>query len=514
MLPTFTLRYVRLPAHFYERFVPVPVASPQLVAFNRPLAEELGFDLDAYDAALATQVFSGNRVPDGAEPLAMAYAGHQFGNFVPRLGDGRAVLLGEVTDRQGRLRDIQLKGGGRTPFSRGGDGRAPLGPVLREYLVSEAMHAMAIPTTRALAAVTTGERVVRRIPEPGAVLTRVAASHIRVGTFQYFAGRGDIDGLRALADHVIERHYPQLQPELADTEHLNRPEGERYLALLEAVQARQAALIARWMGVGFIHGVMNTDNMSVSGETLDFGPCAFMEAYDPRTVFSSIDEGGRYAYGNQPGIGQWNLARLAETLLPLIDADQEQAIARATQVIETYPGRFEAEKLAVMRAKLGLRSAAEQPFGKLGFAASFTKADGVTPLSPWHDLPLLPEGKSSLSGGVVNFMCEIPRGATAKLEVQKGIAHNPIMQDTKKGKLRYYTYGASFFNYGMLPQTWEDPAKKGYNGTSGDNDPLDVMEIGSRPFKMGEMRAVKVLGDLELIDQGELDHKIIEATES
>lgn len=354
MLPTFTLRYVRLPAHFYERFVPVPVASPQLVAFNRPLAEELGFDLDAYDAALATQVFSGNRVPDGAEPLAMAYAGHQFGNFVPRLGDGRAVLLGEVTDRQGRLRDIQLKGGGRTPFSRGGDGRAPLGPVLREYLVSEAMHAMAIPTTRALAAVTTGERVVRRIPEPGAVLTRVAASHIRVGTFRYFAGRGDIDGLRALADHVIERHYPQLQPELADTEHLNRPEGERYLALLEAVQARQAALIARWMGVGFIHGVMNTDNMSVSGETLDFGPCAFMEAYDPRTVFSSIDEGGRYAYGNQPGIGQWNLARLAETLLPLIDADQEQAIARATQVIETYPGRFEAEKLAVMRAKLGL----------------------------------------------------------------------------------------------------------------------------------------------------------------
>ncbi len=350
MLPAFTLRYARLSARFFERFDPVPVAAPRLVAFNRPLAEELGFDLDAYDEALATEIFSGNRVPDGAEPLAMAYAGHQFGNFVPRLGDGRAVLLGEVTDRQGRLRDIQLKGGGRTPFSRGGDGRAPLGPVLREYLVSEAMHAMAIPTTRALAAVTTGERVVRRIPEPGAVLTRVAASHIRVGTFQYFAGRGDIDGLRELADHVIERHYPQL----ADSEHLNRPEGERYLALLEAIQARQAALIARWMGVGFIHGVMNTDNMSVSGETIDFGPCAFMEAYDPRTVFSSIDEGGRYAYGNQPGIGQWNLARLAETLLPLIDEDQEQAIAKATKVIETYPGRFETEKLAVMRAKLGL----------------------------------------------------------------------------------------------------------------------------------------------------------------
>ncbi|WP_136067441.1 protein adenylyltransferase SelO [Modicisalibacter radicis] len=350
MLPTFTLHYARLPARFHERFDPVPVASPALVAFNRPLAEELGFDLDAYDEALATEVFSGNRVPDGAEPLAMAYAGHQFGNFVPRLGDGRAVLLGEVTDRRGRLRDIQLKGGGRTPFSRGGDGRAPLGPVLREYLVSEAMHAMGIPTTRALAAVTTGERVIRRIPEPGAILTRVAASHIRVGTFQYFAGRGDIEGLRELADHVIARHYP----ELADSEHLNRLEGERYLALIEAIQARQATLIARWMGVGFIHGVMNTDNMSIAGETIDFGPCAFMEAYHPRTVFSSIDEGGRYAYGNQPGIGQWNLARLAETLLPLIDEDQERAVAKATEVLETYPARFETEKLAVMRAKLGL----------------------------------------------------------------------------------------------------------------------------------------------------------------
>ncbi|GHA93869.1 protein adenylyltransferase SelO [Modicisalibacter luteus] len=345
MFSAFTLHYARLPERFYEHFDPVPVKAPELVAFNRPLAEELGFDLDAFDTDQAAAWFAGNTVPPGAEPLAMAYAGHQFGNFVPRLGDGRAVLLGEVTDRQGRLRDIQLKGAGRTPFSRGGDGRAPLGPVLREYLVSEAMHAMGIPTTRALAAVTTGERVVRRTPEPGGVVTRVASSHIRVGTFQYFAARGDIDGVRTLADHVIDRHYPELR------EH---PEEERYLALLEAVQARQAALVARWMGVGFIHGVMNTDNTAISGETIDFGPCAFMEAYDPRKVFSSIDEGGRYAYGNQPGIIQWNLARFAETLLPLIDTEQERAVERATKVIEAYPGQYEGEWLAVMRAKLGL----------------------------------------------------------------------------------------------------------------------------------------------------------------
>ncbi|KAA0012936.1 YdiU family protein [Billgrantia pellis] len=345
MFPAFTPRYSRLPERFYERFEPVPVQEPRLVAFNRELAQALGFDLAAFDAEEAAVGFSGNVVPRGAEPLAQAYAGHQFGGFVPRLGDGRAVLLGEVTDREGRLRDIQLKGAGRTPFSRGGDGRSPLGPVLREYLVSEAMHAMGIPSTRALAAVTTGEHVVRGIPEPGAILTRVAASHIRVGTFQYFAARGDMDGVRVLADHAIERHYPELA---------EREGSERYLGLLEAVQTRQAALIAKWMGVGFIHGVMNTDNTSISGETLDFGPCAFMEQYDPKMVFSSIDEGGRYAYTNQPWIAQWNLARLAETLLPLIDADSERAVGVATELLERFPDRYEAEWLTVMRAKLGL----------------------------------------------------------------------------------------------------------------------------------------------------------------
>ncbi|MFY0989796.1 protein adenylyltransferase SelO [Halomonas sp. C05BenzN] len=345
MFPEFTLRYARLPERFYERFDPVPVKAPRLVAFNRPLAEELGFDLGAFDEHLAADWFAGNAVPSGAEPLAQAYAGHQFGVFVPRLGDGRAVLLGEVTDHHGRLRDIQLKGAGCTPFSRGADGRAPLGPVLREYLISEAMHALGIPTTRALAAVTTGERVFRRVPEPGAILTRVAASHLRVGTFQYFAARDDVEAIRTLADMAIERHYPHLG---------ELPEGERYLALVEAVQARQAALVARWMGVGFIHGVMNTDNCSIAGETIDYGPCAFMEAHDPRTVFSSIDEGGRYGYGNQPWLAQWNLARLAETLLPLIDEDQDRAVEKATALIQAYTDRYESEWLAVMRAKLGL----------------------------------------------------------------------------------------------------------------------------------------------------------------
>ncbi len=346
MFPAFSLHYSRLPERFYERFNPEPVRLPQLIAFNRPLAEELGFDLAALPSREElARYFAGNAVPPGAEPVAQAYAGHQFGGFVPRLGDGRAVLLGEVVDRHGRLRDIQLKGAGRTPSSRGGDGRAPLGPVLREYLVSEAMHAMGIPTTRSLAAVTTGEPVYRETVLPGGVLTRVAASHIRIGTFEYFAARGDVEGLRLLADHVIERHYPQLAG-LAG--------GERYLTLLAAVLERQAALVARWMGVGFIHGVMNTDNTAISGETIDYGPCAFMEAYDPRTVFSSIDQSGRYAYGNQPGIAVWNLARLAEALLPLFDADEQCAIEQATEVIERFAGRYQAEWLAVMRAKLGL----------------------------------------------------------------------------------------------------------------------------------------------------------------
>jgi uncharacterized protein YdiU (UPF0061 family) len=292
--------YARLPPRLYARLDPTPVREPGLLRVNRPLAEALGIDPDWLASEAGIAVVAGNAVPQGAEPLAAAYAGHQFGQYNPQLGDGRALLLGELLDRDGRRFDLQLKGSGPTPWSRGGDGRSPLGPVLREYLVSEGMHALGVPTTRALAAVTTGERVLRDGVEPGAVLARVASSHIRVGTFQYFAVRGDREALETLLGHVIERHYPALAA--ADNP---------ALAVLEAVIGRQAGLIASWQHLGFIHGVMNTDNMLLCGETVDYGPCAFMEAFHPETVFSSIDHGGRYAYQNQPGIAHWNLVRFA-----------------------------------------------------------------------------------------------------------------------------------------------------------------------------------------------------------
>ncbi|MDL2404357.1 YdiU family protein [Rhizobium calliandrae] len=334
--------YVQLPPQFFVEQVPVPVAAPRLIKFNTTLARDLGLDADALERDGAA-IFSGNKLLPGSQPIAMAYAGHQFGGFVPQLGDGRAILLGEVVDDRGRRRDIQLKGSGPTPFSRRGDGRAALGPVLREYIVSEAMHALGIPTTRALAAVTTGEPVYREEVLPGAIFTRVAASHIRVGTFQYFAARGDKDSLRILADYVVDRHYPEI-----------KDRGNRYLALLEAVADRQAALIARWLHIGFIHGVMNTDNMTISGETIDYGPCAFVDTYHSATVFSSIDHHGRYAYANQPAIGQWNIARLGETLLSLIDPSLDTAVDLANAVIKAYGERFQTDWLVGMRAKLGL----------------------------------------------------------------------------------------------------------------------------------------------------------------
>ncbi len=337
--------YARLPARFYSRLDPTPVAAPRLIKFNTALAQDLGIDLDASDPGQIAQVLSGNRVLPGSEPLAMAYAGHQFGQFVPQLGDGRAILLGELRDRAGVLRDVQLKGSGRTPYSRGGDGRAALGPVLREYIVSESMTALGIPSTRTLAAVLSGERVLREEPLPGAILTRVAASHVRVGTFQFFAARGDADAVRTLADYVIARHYPDL-----------KDSRSAYLDLLNAVIRRQASLVAQWLHVGFIHGVMNTDNSTVSGETIDYGPCAFMDAYDANQVFSSIDRHGRYAYSNQPAIAQWNLARLAETLLPLIDANTNRAIELATEAVTAFFEHFELAWLSGMRAKLGLQS--------------------------------------------------------------------------------------------------------------------------------------------------------------
>ena len=335
--------YAALPANFFARVAPTPVASPRLIKLNRALAIHLGLDPDVLETPEGAEILAGKTLPDGAEPIAMAYAGHQFGHFVPQLGDGRAILLGEVIDKDGVRRDIQLKGSGPTPFSRRGDGRAALGPVLREYIVSEAMFALGIPTTRSLAAVITGESVMRETVLPGAVLTRVASSHIRVGTFQFFAARQDTEAVRQLADHVITRHYPHL----AGT---NRP----YHALLEAVIARQADLVARWLHVGFIHGVMNTDNTSISGETIDYGPCAFLDHYDPAQVFSSIDEMGRYAYANQPRIALWNLTRLAECLLPLFSDDQEKAIAEAQEILGAFPEKFSAAYQAGLRAKIGL----------------------------------------------------------------------------------------------------------------------------------------------------------------
>jgi uncharacterized protein YdiU (UPF0061 family) len=340
--------YASLPERFFARVRPTPVTAPRLIKLNQALASDLNIDVSALDAPALANRFSGNVLQKGAVPIALVYAGHQFGHFVPQLGDGRAILIGEMRDRTGVLRDIQLKGCGRTPYSRSGDGRAALGPVLREYLVSEAMHALGIPATRTLAAVTTGESVRRETALPGAILTRVAASHVRVGTFEYFAARGDAAGTKILADYVIDRHYP-----------LCAHDESPYLALLKQVVSRQAELIAGWMNVGFIHGVMNTDNMAVSGETIDFGPCAFMDAFDPATVFSSIDERGRYAYANQPNAALWNLARFAETLLPLIDADTQRAIAVVTEAIATFETLFYDSWLGGMRRKLGL-STSEQ----------------------------------------------------------------------------------------------------------------------------------------------------------
>jgi uncharacterized protein YdiU (UPF0061 family) len=343
--------YARLPERFYSRLDPTPVALPRLVKLNVELARQLGLDPVVLASAEGVEILSGNRVAVGSEPLAQAYAGHQFGHFVPQLGDGRTNLLGELIGTDGNRYDIQLKGSGRTPYSRGGDGRAALGPVLREYIVSEAMAALGVPTTRALAVVTTGQQVLRETVLPGGVLTRVARSHLRVGTFEYFAVRRDAEAIRLLADYAMARHYP----DALSAEH-------PYRALLDGVIARQARLMAQWMMVGFIHGVMNTDNTSISGETIDYGPCAFMEAYDPATVFSSIDRQGRYAYGNQPRIALWNLTRLAETLLPVLELDagsQEAALSSATESLGLFAPQYEAAFLEGMRRKLGLFTAHE-----------------------------------------------------------------------------------------------------------------------------------------------------------
>ena len=340
--------YAQLPERFYEKQNPANAPDPQLLRVNTALAKELGLDPTWLEGPNGLALFSGNGVPAGATPLAQAYSGHQYGNFSPMLGDGRALLLGEILTPKGKRFDLQLKGSGRTPFSRGGDGKSALGPVLREYLVSEAMHAMGIPSTRALAAVSSGENVFRQDGMvPGGIFTRIAASHIRVGTFQYFLARKDDEALMLLADHVIARHYP---------------EADSYIGLLDAVISAQAGLIAQWMSVGFIHGVMNTDNCAISGETIDFGPCAFMDDFHPERVFSSIDRNGRYAWGNQPVIAHWNLTRFAETLLPLIDPNEEKAVASAEESLKKFASQFQKHYLSRFRAKLALPSDSDAEF--------------------------------------------------------------------------------------------------------------------------------------------------------
>ena len=422
--------YAQLPDAFHAQMNPVPVKAPRLIAFNRELADFLGLDLsDSTEDELAA-LFGGNAVPEGARPVAMAYAGHQFGNFVPQLGDGRAILLGEVEGRDGLLRDIHLKGAGATPFSRGGDGRSALGPVIREYLVSEAMHALGVPTTRALAAVTTGEDVQREHRVPGGILARVARSHVRVGTFQYFAARDDVDSVSVLADHVIDRLYPAA-----------REAGLPVLNLLERVVAAQAVLVARWMSLGFVHGVMNTDNMAISGETIDFGPCAFMEAFDPDAVWSSIDRRGRYAYSNQPRIALWNLARLAEALLPLLGKDQASAIESANAALEAFPKAFDLAWVENMGTKLGLNEVREGDVdlvqqlldamhaGGADFTLTFRRlADAIDPDAPAGELRALFSAHEGLDAWLPAWRARLDAEGRDRKDVMAALlAANPAL---------------------------------------------------------------------------------------
>lgn len=417
----FANSYTALPDRFFARVLPTPVAAPRLIKLNDALASHLGLDIAWLCSSAGLDMLSGRAMPDGAEPIATAYAGHQFGNFVPQLGDGRAVLLGEVIDRDGARRDLQLKGAGRTPFSRGGDGRAALGPVLREYIVSEAMASLGIPTTRALAAVTTGESVMREVELPGAVLTRVASSHIRIGTFQFFASRGDGDAVRTLADHAIARHYPEAAE--SDTP---------YRALLDGVIARQANLVARWLHVGFIHGVMNTDNMSIAGETIDYGPCAFIDAYDPAKVFSSIDQFGRYAYGNQARIALWNLTRMAECLLPLFADDEKASIDIAQQSLANFSDLFNAAYLGGFRAKMGLATSRDDDASLLQDLLKAMAAGGVDFTLAFRALCEAQEDASAL-------LALFPDSAAINIWLTQWcarIASEPQNADTRKTAMR------------------------------------------------------------------------------
>ncbi|MDP7040825.1 MAG: YdiU family protein [Myxococcota bacterium] len=384
---SFQNTYARLPGEFYARLSPEKMPTPRLLKLNEDLAKKLQLDVDALQSEAGIEFLSGRVEAEGSEPLAMAYAGHQFGHFVPQLGDGRALLLGEVLDGQGRRYDIQLKGSGRTPFSRRGDGRATLGSVLREYIVSEGMSALGVPSTRALAALLSGEGIMREQVFPGAIFVRVAQSHIRVGTFQFFAARGKKDLVKTLADYVIERHYPAVK------------EAENpYLALLDVVSQRQANLVAHWMALGFIHGVMNTDNTTLSGETIDYGPCAFMDTYHPDTVYSSIDHHGRYAYGNQPNIALWNMSRLAETLLFLVDANEDKAVKKIEQVLVKFPEYFSQSWRLRMGRKIGIQNTGEEDEKLIGDLLGLMAASKADFTNTFRRLCVLSIKESSLTG--------------------------------------------------------------------------------------------------------------------
>lgn len=414
--------YARLPEKFYSRQAPEPVRDPRTVVINTVLAESLGLDAGEVSRADAAAYFAGNRLPEGAEPIAQAYSGHQYGHFTT-LGDGRAILLGEHLTPSGERFDIQLKGSGRTPYSRGGDGRAALGSMLREYLISEAMHFLGIPTTRSLAVVTTGEMVFRQDVLPGAILTRVAASHIRVGTFQHFAARGDYEAVGVLLRYTLQRHFPRV----AESE-------EPALALLRGVVERQAELLARWYSVGFIHGVMNTDNMALSGETIDYGPCAFMNAYDPETVYSSIDRHGRYAYGNQAMVAQWNLARFAETLLPLIDPREEQAVEQAEEILKQFGDSFQRHWRILMRAKLGLFGEEEGDPKLISSLLDWmrqNKADYTNTFCDLTEMPLPdhpPYDQEDFRTWLDTWQKRLARQTETNEEVRRQMAvHNPVI---------------------------------------------------------------------------------------
>lgn len=457
--------YAELPDAFYARVAPTPVPEPRLIRLNRPLVEQLGLDYEALAAADGVAMLAGNEVPEGSKPLAMAYAGHQFGNFVPSLGDGRAILLGERVDREGVRRDIQLKGAGQTPFSRMGDGRAALGPVLREYIVSEGMAGLGIPTTRALAMVTTGETLVREATQPGGILTRVAASHVRVGTFEYFHRRGDQDSVRTLADYVLNRHYP----ELAESEN-------PYAELLDAVAARTGSLIAQWLLIGFIHGVMNTDNVSIAGETMDYGPCAFMDTYDPATVYSSIDMGGRYAYNQQPAIGQWNLVQLAECLVPLLADDEEQAIERAKESLSVYREAFESTHNNGLAAKIGLaerREGDDELVADLLRGMVEQRADFTLTFRRLADVP----GDSAASDADVRTLFEDPAVFDAWAERWRArLAQQDISDQQRKADMR--SVNPAYIPRNHRIQQVIDAAE------AGDWQPLDeLLAVVATPFE-------------------------------